>query len=93
MPAPAQTTPPEHPVLNARSVVLSLLASLMLMAGLIAQFAPLEVIEGIFGEHAARVTDKGWVLMGLAVIVGAYNAITTFTRKRAALKRNKAFVA
>jgi len=82
---------PHHPVLNARYIVLSVLSSLMLMAGVIGQFAPAPVVEGIFGARAQSVQANGWVLIGLALIVGAYNAITTFTRKRAALKRKNAF--
>ena len=84
---------PHHPVLDARYIVLSILSSLMMVAGLIGQFAPASVVEGIFGSLAPRIEHNGWVLIGLAVVVGVYNAITTLTRKRAALKRKNGSMA
>lgn len=87
---PVSNTPAHHPVLNARYIVLSLLSSLTLIAGLIGQFAPASVAEGIFGAHAARVQANGWVLVGLGVIIAVYNVVTTYSRKRAALRRRNA---
>jgi len=93
MTEPTPEATPHHPVLNARYIVFSMLSSVLLMAGLIGQFAPPDVVEGIFGGLAPRIRDNAWVLIGLAVIVGVYNAVTTYSRKRAALKRKNAFMA
>ena len=68
---------PSAKVLNARYVVLSLSATILIALGFVGHFLP-DLLSVLGDEAQNRIEEYRFVLVGLGVAIGALNAFTTF---------------
>lgn len=72
---------PSENVFNIKYLGLSLSATLLIVLGVIGHFLP-ELLS-VFGLVAKNGIHEYWyVFIGLGVVIGAINAITTFSAKK-----------
>ena len=74
---------PSEKVLNAKYIVLSLSATVLLVLGVIGYLLP--DLLSILGQQATNSIQENWFLfVGVGVAIGAINAFTTlFAKKKA----------